>query len=227
MSTTTRRYKDAIYEQLARIGKTIASPRRLELLDLLCQSPRTVDALAQQAGLSLANASHHLQVLRAARFVDAEKDGVFVTYRLADDEVCAFFQALRGLAESRFAEIERVQRKFLAGREGMEAVDREALLARVRSGEVTVLDVRPRDEYGAGHIPGAISVPLEQLEERLGEIPPDREVVAYCRGPYCVLAIEAVELLRDAGFSAYRMEDGVVEWRARGLDIETNAATTP
>jgi rhodanese-related sulfurtransferase/DNA-binding MarR family transcriptional regulator len=220
MSTTARRYKDAIYEQLARIGKAVGSARRLELLDLLCQGPRTVDALARQAGLSLANASHHLQVLRAARLVEAEKDGVFVTYRLADDEVCAFFQALRTLAESRLAEIERVQRAFLAGREGMEAVDREALLARVRSGEVTVLDVRPREEYQAGHIPGAISVPLDELEQHLAELPRGREVVAYCRGPYCVLAVEAVERLRSAGFSAVRLEDGVVEWRARGLEVE-------
>jgi len=223
MSTTARRYKDAIYEQLARIGKAVGSARRLELLDLLCQGPRTVDALARQAGLSLANASHHLQVLRAARLVEAEKDGVFVTYRLADDEVCAFFQALRTLAESRLAEIERVQRAFLAGREGMEAVDREALLARVRSGEVTVLDVRPREEYQAGHIPGALSVPLADLQRRLAELPCDREIVAYCRGPYCVLALQAVEVLRSKGFRAIRMEEGVPEWRARGLPVEVSS----
>ena len=227
MSTTARRYKDAIYEQLARIGKAVGSARRLELLDLLCQGPRTVEALARQAGLSLANASHHLQILRAARLVEAEKHGVFVTYRLADAEVYAFFHALRTLAESRLAEIERVKRAFLAGREGMEAVDREALLARGRRGEVTVLDVRPREEYQAGHIPGAVSVPLDELEQHLAELPRDREVVAYCRGPYCVLAVEAVERLRAAGFSAVRLEEGVVEWRARGLEVEADAGARP
>lgn len=228
MNTTARRYKDTIYEQFARIGKAVGSARRLELLDLLCQGPRTVDALARQAGLSLANASHHLQVLRAARLVAVEKEGVFVTYRLADDEeVCAFFQSLRALAESRLAEIERARREFLAGREGMEAIDREALLERVRSGEVTVLDVRPRDEYRAGHIPGALSVPLEEIEGRFAELPRDSEVVAYCRGPYCVLAVEAVQRLRAAGFSAIRMEEGVVEWRARGLKVETEAGAVP
>ncbi|NOY24668.1 MAG: metalloregulator ArsR/SmtB family transcription factor [Oligoflexia bacterium] len=222
-----RQFKDAVYEQLARIGKSIGSPRRLELLDLLCQGPRTVDSLAQQAGLSLANASHHLQVLRRARLVDTEKNGVFVTYRLADEEVCAFFLALRALAESRLAEMERLRRDFLAGREGMEGVDRDDLLDRVRRGQVAVIDVRPRDEYRAGHIPGALSVPLDELERHLADLPRDRQIVAYCRGPYCVLAVEAVERLRAAGYRAIRMEDGVVEWRARGLDLEPAASATP
>lgn len=225
MATPPRRFKDAIYEQFARIGKALGSPRRLELLDLLCQGPRTVEALAQQAGQSLANTSHHLQVLRAARLVEAEKEGVFVTYRLADDEVCAFFVALRGLAESRLAEIEVVTQEYLKSRGAMEPVDPVALLERVRSGAVTVLDVRPAEEFRAGHIPGAISLPLDELERRLGELERAREVVAYCRGPYCVLAIEAVDVLRKHGFSAVRSEGGVLEWRSLGYEIEVATAS--
>ena len=221
MAETSRRFKDAIYEQFARIGSAVGSPRRLELLDLLCQGPRTVEALSRQAGQSLANTSHHLQVLRAARLVEAEKEGLFVTYRLADAEVCAFFQALRGLAESRLAEIEHITRSFLEERGALEPVARDLLLERVRGGEVTVLDVRPREEFEAGHIPGAMSVPLEELERRLSELPQEREIVAYCRGPYCVMSIEAVALLKARGYAAVRMEDGVPEWRAHDWPVET------
>lgn len=223
MTTPTRQFKDAIYEQLARIGKSLGSGPRLEILDILCQGPRTVDALAKQVGQSVANTSHHLQVLRRARLVGAEKEGVHVTYRLADEEVCTFFRALRGLAESRLLEIEQVTREFLQGRGSLEPVDRDALVARVRSGAVTLLDVRPEEEFRAGHLPGAVSVPLGDLERRLAELPRDREVVAYCRGPYCVLAVEAVELLRARGFEAIRMEEGVPDWRARGLPVEVAA----
>ena len=221
MTQTSRGFKDAIYEQFARIGSAVGSPRRLELLDLLCQGPRTVEALSRQAGQSLANTSHHLQVLRAARLVEAEKEGLFVTYRLAGREVCTFFQALRGLAESRLAEIERITRTFLVERGALEPVARDLLLERVRGGEVTVLDVRPREEFAAGHIPGAMSLPLEELERRLSELPQEREIVAYCRGPYCVMSIEAVALLKERGFTAVRMEDGVTEWRAHDWPIET------
>ncbi|MCL5671596.1 MAG: ArsR family transcriptional regulator [Acidobacteria bacterium] len=194
---------------------------RLEILDLLCQGPRTVEALAKQAGQSVANTSHHLQVLRRARLVEAEKDGVHVTYSLAGEEVCAFFITLRRLAESRLLEIEQVTRQFLQERGVMEAVDREALVKRVKDGEVTVLDVRPFEEYQAGHIPGAMSVPLAELKRRLTELPRDREIVAYCRGPYCVLAIEAVEMLRKNGFKATRLTEGMPDWRALGLPVET------
>jgi len=217
---TTRFFKDAIYEQLARIGKTVSSPRRLELLDLLCQTPRTVEALAREANQSIANTSQHLQVLRAARLVEAEKKGLFVTYRLADPAVGEFFRSLRLLAESRLAEIEQVTRDYLKGRSGMEGVDREALLERVRRGEVVVLDVRPSEEYQAGHIPGALSVPLKELESRLEGLPADREIVAYCRGPYCLLAVEAVERLRARGFKATRLDESVSDWRARGFEVE-------
>ena len=227
MPSESRQFKDVIYEQLARIGGSLASGPRLEMLDLLCQGPRSVEALAKQVGQSVANTSHHLQVLRRARLVEAEKDGVHVTYSLADQAVCDFFQALRGLAESRLLEIERVTRDFLQSHPDLEPVDREMLVARVRSGDVTVLDVRPEEEFQAGHLPGAMSVPLGDLERRLAELPRDREVVAYCRGPYCVMAVEAVELLRARGFRAVRMEEGVPDWRARGLPVETEHAEVP
>ncbi len=227
MLTPHRRFKDAIYEQLARIGKASSAPKRLELLDLLCQGPRTVEALANESALSVANASQHLQVLRAARLVDAEKKGLYVEYRLADEEVGHFFVALRGLAQARLTEIESVRRAYLAEREGMEPVQADELLRRVRAGEVTVLDVRPVEEYRAGHIPGALSVPISELRSRLRELPKNREIVAYCRGPYCVMAIEAVELLRKKGFRAKRMEAGVVDWRARGWRVETTSQAAP
>jgi len=214
-----RRFKTAIYEQFARIGKAISNPSRLELLDLLCQGPRTVEALANEANLGLANASQHLKALRAARLVEAEKGGLYVTYRLAGDQVCQFFRALHSLAETRLAEIREITRQFLEARQGLQPVDREQLLAKVRDGAVTVLDVRPPEEYRAGHLPGALSIPLKELERRLSELPCDREIVAYCRGPYCVLAVEAVEMLRARGFAAFRLEDGVPDWQARGLPV--------
>ena len=219
MTTAHRRFKDAIYEQFARVGKAIAAPKRLELLDLLCQGPRTVEALAEQAAISVANASQHLQVLRAARLVEAEKQGLYVEYRLADEEVCRFFLSVRGLAESRLAEVDQVTRAYFDRRSAMEPVEDAELLRRVKSGEVTVLDVRPPEEYRAGHIPGALSMPIGELKARLKELPKGRQVVAYCRGPYCVWAVEAVELLRKKGFKAYRMEQGVVDWRARGFRV--------
>lgn len=220
MDTQHRRFKDAVYEQFARIGKAVSAPKRLELLDLLCQGPRTVEALAEQAALSVANASQHLQILRAARLVDAEKKGLYVEYRLADEQVCRFFRDLRSLAETRLAEVDQVTRAYMTERGAMEAVKGDELLRRVRDGEVTVLDVRPVEEFRAGHIPGALSVPLSDLKKRLAELPKRREVVAYCRGPYCVMAIEAVEILRKKGFRAHRMDQGVVDWRARGWRIE-------
>jgi rhodanese-related sulfurtransferase len=224
MTTPHRRFKDAIYEQFARVGKAISAPKRLELLDLLCQSPRTVEALAEQAAISVANASQHLQVLRAARLVNAEKKGLYVEYRLADDEVGRFFLALRGLAQARLAEVEQVTRTYFEQRGTLEAVAEDELLRRVKAGEVTVLDVRPSEEYRAGHIPGALSIPVPELKARLKELTKGREVVAYCRGPYCVMAVEAVELLRKKGFEAQRMEQGVIEWRARGWRVESEGA---
>ena len=215
--------RTAVYEQLARIGKALAHPCRLELVDLLSQGPRTVEVLAQYTGQSLANTSHHLQVLRRARLVEAEKAGLHVTYQLADPHVSRFFLDLRRLGEARLAEIEQVRRQYRDARGAMESVDGDELLRRVRRGEVTILDVRPTEEYLAGHIPGAHSIPLAALRKRLAELPRRREVVAYCRGPYCVMAIDAVELLRKRGYRAHRMELGVVDWRARGWAIEKGA----
>ncbi len=223
MPKTKRAFKDAVYEQLARIGKSVASPKRLELLDLLCQGPRSVEALARETSQSVANVSQHLQVLRAARVVDAQKDGLYVIYRVADQAVARFFLALRALAEARLEEISEVTRTFFEQRDALEPVDREVLVERVRCGEVTVIDVRPAEEFRAGHIPGAVSIPLRELKRRLASLPKYREVVAYCRGPYCVFAVEAVEVLRASGFTALRMEEGVLEWRARGLPVEVSS----
>ena len=219
-----RRFKDAVYEQLARIGKATSAPKRLELLDLLSQGPRTVELLAREAGVTVANASQHLQVLRASRLVEAEKQGLYVEYRLAADAVGAFFLSLRGLAESRLVEVQEVTRAFYAERGAMEPVASDELLRRVKKGEVTVLDVRPGEEFRAGHIPGALSVPMAELKARLKDLPKDREVVAYCRGPYCVMAIEAVELLRKKGFTAHRLEKSVADLRARGWRVATGAS---
>lgn len=219
MHRTQRQFKDALYGQVARISKAVAAPKRLELLDLLSQGPRTVEVLADLAAITVGNASQHLKILREARLVEAQKQGLYVEYRLADESVAGFFVALRTLAQSRLAEVERISREFLARRQSFEAIAGEELARRVRRGEVVLLDVRPVEEYEAGHIPGARSIPLGELARRLGEIARDREVVAYCRGPYCVMAVEAVELLRRGGFQAHRLELGVADWRARGWRV--------
>ena len=217
--SSNRAFKDAIYEQFARVGKALSSPRRIELLDLLSQGPRTVEALAGPTGQSVANTSHHLLVLRASGLVTSTKTGVFVTYRLAGDAVMRFFDCLRQVAETRSAEIERLTREFLHERGLAEELDREALIGRVRRGEAFVLDVRPPEEYRVGHIPGALSVPIAELKRRLGELPTDREVVAYCRGPYCVMAIDAVQMLRDNGFRALRLDESLWQWKQRGFEV--------
>ncbi len=219
MSHEDRQFKDQIYEHLGRIGKALASPKRLELLDLLSQGPRTVEVLAKEAGLSMANASKHLQLLRAARLADAEKNGLYVTYRIGGEVVTQVLRSLRLLAEERLVHIKDIAQRYLEGRQGMDAVDRKQLLKRAREGAVTVLDVRPRAEFRAGHIPGAVSIPLADLRRRLKSLPHDQEIVAYCRGPYCVLAVKAVALLRKKGFKAIRLEDGVPDWQARGLPV--------
>jgi rhodanese-related sulfurtransferase len=223
MSLSHRQYKDAVYEHLARIGKAVSAPKRIELLEILAQGPRTVEALAKLADLSVANASQHLKALRAARLVEAEKKGLFVEYRLADDSVGRYLLSTQTLAEARLAEIRQLTRDFLEERGALEPVNREELLRRVRDGEVIVLDVRPSEEYAAGHIPGAVSVPIGELKARLKELPKGKEIVAYCRGPYCIMSIEAVELLRKRGYRAARMEQGVLDWRARGWRIEAGA----
>jgi rhodanese-related sulfurtransferase/DNA-binding transcriptional ArsR family regulator len=222
---TGRRHKDLLYEQFARVGRAVSSSSRLEILDLLGQAPRTVEALAAQAQLSVANTSQHLQVLRSAGLVASTKEGLFVTYRLATEDVADFYRALRSLAAERLLEIERVTRAYLPSSDTLEPARRGWLLKAARAGRVTVLDVRPVEEYRAGHLPAAVSVPLKELEKRLAEIPRGRKVVAYCRGPYCVMAGEAVVILRRRGFEAFRLEDGVHEWKASGFEVVSGAAS--
>jgi len=215
-----RGFKDSAYGQLARIGKALSSPKRLELLDLLCQTDRTVEILARETDMSIANTSQHLQVLEAARLVRAKKQGRFVVYSLADALVGDFFRAFRVLAEDRLAEIEQLRRRFLEGAD-LDPVDAEALIDRVQKGEVVAIDVRPIEEYKTAHIPGALALPLQELKRRLSELPRNKEIVAYCRGPYCVLAIDAVRFLRARGLRAHRLEASVQDWRALGLPVAT------
>jgi rhodanese-related sulfurtransferase/DNA-binding transcriptional ArsR family regulator len=216
---THREFKDRLYGQFARIGKALSSPHRLEILELLAQSERTVDSLATEIGLSLANASQHLQALRQAALVDSRKDGLFVYYRLAGPEVFELSKVLRTVAEGRLAEFERLIREHFGDRVDAEAVPMAELLKRARSKQVVILDTRPASEYVAGHIPGAISVPVDELKQRLKQLTKGREYVAYCRGPYCVYADRAVELLRAHGRRARRLLDGFPEWRAAGLPV--------
>jgi rhodanese-related sulfurtransferase len=215
-----RLFKDKLFEQFARVGKALANPHRLELLDLLAQGERTVEDLAREAGMSVANTSRHLQELRAARLVEVRREGLYGYYRLADERVFAAWQAIRDLGEARLAEIDRLVGTYLTDRDSLEAVCAMELLAKMREEGVVVLDVRPEEEYRSGHIPGARSVPVERLEAYLEEIPQEREIVAYCRGPYCVFSDEAVVLLRSRGYRARRLQEGLPDWRAAGLPIE-------
>jgi len=219
---TTRHPKLRIYDQLARIGRALSSPRRLELLDVLAQGERSVDSLAHLTGLSVANASHHLRVLRDARLAEARRQGLHVYYGLAGQDVFELFRSVRQLGESRLAEVERIIATYLTARDQLEPIRREELLERARAGTVLVVDVRPTEEYAAGHIAGAISVPVGDLARRLSEFPLDREIIAYCRGPYCVMAFEALEVLRGHGRPARRLEDGLPEWRSAGLPVEVS-----
>jgi ArsR family transcriptional regulator len=212
--------KREIFEQFALVAKTLGHADRLDILEHLGQGERSVDALAQRAGLSIANASQHLQQLRRAGLVASRRDGKFVLYRIADDAVVSLLAALRQVAEHGLAEVERIVRSYFAGRDSMEPVSREELLDRTRTGLVTVLDVRPVDEFAAGHLPGAVNIPLIELETRMAELDPAHEIVAYCRGAYCVLSFEAVAALRARGFKVRRLEDGLPEWKASGLPVE-------
>lgn len=215
-----RDVKDRIYEQFSRIGKAIASPHRLEIIEFLAQGERTVDGLANALSVPVANASHHLQALRAARLVDTRKAGTFVYYRLSDPEVFELARMIRTLAQRHLTEVDRIVRTYFHARDQLEPIGRETLLERARAGDVVVLDVRPAEEYRAGHIAGALSVPVGELEHRIAELPADKEIIAYCRGPYCVMALEAVQKLRARGRAARRLVDGFPEWRAAGLPIE-------
>ncbi len=206
-----RREKDALFEAVALMGKGFASPVRLELLDLLAQAPRTVQELARASGQSTANASQHLQALQAAGLVSRRREGTSVRYALAGEDVLALWLALRDASAARLAEVERAARDYLG--EEVETIGREELIARLSRGDAVLVDVRPRKEYEAGHIDGARSIPLDELEQRLAELPADREVIAYCRGPFCAYAHEAVRLLRADGRAARRLSEGWPEWR--------------
>lgn len=216
--------KQAIYEILAELAQAIGHAHRLELLEHLAQGERSVEQLSVRANLTFANTSRHLQILRRARLVETERRGKHVLYRLAGDaEVVALIQALGRLGERNMAEVGRVMTDYFHTRDALEPVSREELVSRLRDGLVTVLDVRPADEFAVGHLPGALNFQLADLEQRLGELPADREVIAYCRGPYCVLSFEAAALLRARGYSVRRLEDGFPEWRAAGLPVEAVA----
>lgn len=214
------RYKNALYEQFARVGKALCSARRLELLDLLLQAERTVEDLASETNMSVANTSQHLQVLKQARIVESQRRGNHVVYRVTHAQAADLLSSIQQFAEVGLTEVDAIMRRFHDGREDMEPVDRVQLMALAKIGDAIVLDVRPTEEYAAGHLPYAESLPLEDLELRLASLPKDKQIVAYCRGPYCVLAVEAVERLREKGFDAVRLQDGIREWQDQGLPVE-------
>jgi len=211
--------KFALFSQFAAVARALGHPHRLELLEHLAQGERSVEALAERVGVSIANASQHLHQLRRAGLVASRRDGKYVLYRLGDESVLALVALLRQFAERNIAEVDRIVRSYFAARDGMEPVSRQELLERSRAGLVTVLDVRPADEFALGHLPGAVNIPQQQLDARLAELDPAQEIVAYCRGAYCVLSYEAVALLRERGFKARRLEDGFPEWRTGGLEV--------
>ena len=213
--------KHDLFAQFARIGKALSNANRLEFIEYLAQGERSVESLAQVSGQSIANTSQHLQQLRQAGLVTARKDGQRVFYRLSGDDVVLLLDSLRAVADRHLAEVSHLVSTYLDTKDHLEPIQAGELLARARAGEVTVLDVRPAEEFAAGHLPGAINVPLSELEARLGDFSPDQEVVAYCRGPYCVLSYDAVARLRQQGIPARRLQDGYPEWRIAGLPVET------
>jgi len=221
MSTTTPKHE--VFEHLARIGTALSSAVRLEFLELLAQGERSVDDLATLTGATVANTSQHLQKLRQAGLVAGRKQGQFVFYRLSSDKAVELLHALAEVGHAHSAEVERIVRHYYLSRDGFEAIAAPELLERLRKGLVTVLDVRPAEEFAAGHVPGAVNIPLHELEKRLRLLPKRKEVVAYCRGPFCLMSFEAVELLRKRGLRARRLQDGMPEWRAAGLPVEAGA----
>jgi rhodanese-related sulfurtransferase len=217
-----RPFKDQLYEQFARIVKALANPHRLELVDLLAQGECTVEELAREAALSVANASQHLQTLKAAHLVQVRREGLYAYYSLADESVFHLWQAIRSLGEAQLAEIDRIVKTFLEDRDSLQPVSAEEFLSISQNGNIVLLDVRPSQEYAAGHIPGAISVPVDDLESYLKQLPRNKEVIAYCRGPYCIFSDEAVQLLRAHGFRARRLKEGLPDWRVAGLPVEVS-----
>jgi len=221
--TTPRATKTALNEQFARIGKALASPRRIELLDLLAQGEHSVEVLAAETDMGVTLTSSHLQALRRAQLVETRREGSRIFYRLAGDVVLELLTALRAVAHVRLAEVEQVVRAYFGAPDQLEPIGRAELVRRARAGDVVLLDLRPRDEYEAGHVPGAVSIPLEDLPGQLALLPPEAEIVAYCRGPYCVMAPRGIALLRRHGFRVRRLEDGVGEWRLAGLPVAAGA----
>ena len=219
MRVTHREFKDRLYGQLARLGKALSNPHRIEILELLAQGERTVDSLAAEIGLSVANTSQHLQVLRQSALVDSRKAGLFVHYRLADPDVFELSKVIRSVAERRLAELDRLVHEHFGNRADAEPVQMDELLKRARSKQVVVLDTRPAGEYIAGHIPGALSIPVDDLQRRLKELTRGKEYVAYCRGPYCIYADRAVEILRASGRRARRLGQGFPDWRSAGYPV--------
>jgi len=218
-----REFKDALYAQFARIGNALSSAKRIELIDLLCQRERTVEELAAAIATPVKNTSAHLRVLRESRLVETRREGTYIYYRPADDDVFRALQALQRLGDSRLADVQQVVRTYLDGNDAFEPVTFKELRQRMRNGDITILDVRPTDEYEAGHIPGALSIPVPELKRRLKEIPKSKEVVAYCRGRYCLYSLEAVTLLRKHGYKARRSHEGFPDWRAAGFSLERGA----
>lgn len=218
--TEKRRHKEQLYHLFTQVASAMANPHRLELLDLLVQAPRTVEELAKEAHMSVANTSQHLQRLKQARLVLDEREGLYIRYRLADPAVARLWLELRAVAERQLAEVERALDAYRQRRHEFEQISADELRTRLRNGEVVLLDVRPRVEYKAGHLPGAVSIPINKLERRLSELPPNKTIVAYCRGPYCVYADDALELLAEHGWAVARLEEGVAEWQQAGYMLE-------
>lgn len=219
-------FKHNLFDQFARVGKALSHANRLELIEYLAQGERSVEDLARVSGLTVANTSKHLQQLRQAGLIACRKQGIKVYYRLSGEDVLDLLNALRGVAQRHVAEVDKLVNTYLTVKDDLEPLPREELLERARDGLVTVLDVRPAEEYAAGHVPGAVNVPLEQLEDYLKDIQQDQEVVAYCRGPHCVLAFDAVARLREQGLNAHRLEDGFPEWKRNGYPVETRREDT-
>ena len=214
--------KQAVYDQLARIGKALSTPARLEILELLAQAERSVDGLARLSGLTVANTSQHLQLLRQVGLVTSRREGQFIFYRLAGDEVVTLIGSLGRVGETYIAEVGKLIQNFFTAQDEIEAVPAKELLKQARKGLVTVIDLRPVEEYAAGHVPGAINIPLPELQKRLRDLPKGKEIVAYCRGPYCLMSFTAVKMLRGRGHKARRLEAGLPEWRNAGLPVQTN-----
>lgn len=222
---TRRQIKDPLYAQFARIGHAIASPKRIEMLELLSQGPKTVETLAEQSATAVKNTSAHLRVLRQARLVETSRNGTYITYRLADNLVGDFLTALQTLARKQLAEVEQIATQFIERRDELAPVTLKELRRLLHSGDVTLIDVRPADEYDAGHIPGALSIPVAEVKHRLDEIPKRKEVIAYCRGPYCVYSLDAVGILRKNGFRARRTDQSLSHWRSAGLPVARMSKT--